>query len=492
MREYVLELGEVLQRGLRPDERVHTSQPSLTKCTGMKPHFTGLVRSTVPTCFDITLPAAASYPYPQLFLGKKWTILAYRDALYRVDSFSTVHAITLYDSITLAEGSITPTGLWHFADFGESFLLMNGSDVISFPRYDMMETISKNRFSSAADAVLDPYDLSAALITSSVSQTTCDYFRGRAIMGPSDNMGNEVQYSSVGGTDRYVDYLSEEYLLNELRGDKGSMYLPAFGNLLRVMGLGTDKVGLGAVIAYCQNGVYALVPVLEPMPTFGLHAIAGAENVGILDRDCVAGSDSQHVFISSEGELWRVTSQLTAELIGHKEQISPLVGNSPTMCFDTTEKEFHIHADNGDFVLTRYGLGEAIEKFSHCARYLGNLYAVWDACDPEAGVTVPSMDVRIGPINFGRSAFKTVYGVDIDSYGITSLKVAVDYTADESQTYTSGSLVSVDDSGHVYASTGGINFQIRITGTLSADAVISNIAVRWKGTDKRFLRSPTE
>lgn len=175
MDSYGLTIDEALRVGLKPDSRIPHGVQFLDVCTGLRPTQFGLkdyITITQPmtdSYLTSTLSETKAWPFPQIFRGSAITLLCFSDAIYEVDESDwTATIIGLYDAADFGDtlpgaGSITADGPWHFMDFYDTWVLMNGTTTIWKTSYYSLPI--------ATDAV--------------TIKTGCD-MKGRAIMGGFD------------------------------------------------------------------------------------------------------------------------------------------------------------------------------------------------------------------------------------------------------------------------------------------------------------------
>jgi hypothetical protein len=174
---YGLTVDEAMRAGLKPDSRIPHGIQFLDVCTGLRPTQFGLkdyITITQPMTDEYLtgggfLNETKAWPCPQIIRGSAITLLCFSDAIYEIDESDwSATLIELYDAADFGDsvpgdGSITADGPWHFMDFHDTWVLMNGTT-----------TIWKTGYYSrpiATDAV--------------TIKTGCD-MKGRAIMGGFD------------------------------------------------------------------------------------------------------------------------------------------------------------------------------------------------------------------------------------------------------------------------------------------------------------------
>ena len=137
MREFSYNI-ENFGKGIRYDYRQLKGQGYLEQLNNAEPFDNKIVTwqpSTNP--FDISQIAQwqidINYPYPQLFKGKTYWLLADASRIFIVDKYSfNISHLDVYDYAnpdTL--GTIQESGLpWQFVDFGDTWMLFNGLSTV--------------------------------------------------------------------------------------------------------------------------------------------------------------------------------------------------------------------------------------------------------------------------------------------------------------------------------------------------------------------------
>lgn len=115
-------------------------------------------------------------------------------------------------------------------------------------------------------------------------------------------------------------------------------------------------------IVYGSTGITKMLPVAEPAPTFGFEEIAP---FGIQSRYAVAGNRTTHYFISTDGNLFRLTDSSGYKAVsadnglkklGYTEFLSVLGANT-LMFYDSDEMKLYISDGSSGFILSPQGFG---------------------------------------------------------------------------------------------------------------------------------------
>lgn len=249
--------------------------------------------------------------------------------------------------------------------------------------------------------------------------------------------GGHVWWSSIGAADEFMFHFPEILIegpnmfgyghdevdhpyISEilLRAEQGSRVMPRGGQVLAIHPLES------AVIVYTTDGVFALTPIENPVPSFGLTNIDGP--AGIPGRGCAGGNLHTHVCVDADGLIWRIRNDLVAEKLDYREYTAQFTDLAATeIHYDSNEKDFYIAGDTKTFVLSQTGLGEGIIFIMSVVRKQGILYGIWGGLPP------PSNDIRIrtDTLDFGNRGSKTIKGVfgGISTSGDEALSVSTYY-----------------------------------------------------------------
>ena len=494
MKEFSFIIDDELVKGLRADRRSPRNTFLLTECENIKPTEFGLVSideiSQPISNAQLTLHSVTSaWPFPQLFQGQTYTLLLDETTLKIVDDDWELVDTSIYSAASPSELiSVTAGGgVWHFSDMGDAWLFTNSKGQLLFPRYDLMQSdelpqgiiLGVNNDQSVIPRLYYKAD--------TVVSTTC-VFRGRVLFHYGDN---NISWGSIGGGDTWwywfpsIASTSLDLALTRNKSNQaGWLKVPRQGTLQSLKPILGNKVGQGAVIAYCNNSVTALVPFgPDPASGFGVHTIPGLESIGIAQRGAVVGTDTFHVFLDSAGYLWRITADLKSERLGYSEFLEPLLADSDIqLSYDSERGDFFICSDEESYVLTRTGMCKASQRPTTLEHISGSTVGM------SSGTFSRSFTVTTDSFDMGNRGLKTIQGVEINFKNITDFKCAIDWRNTSDETFTTSTFRVVDSRGVVTFPVSGVTFRMRLTGTTAANTEIGEIVVRWKQSDKRHLR----
>lgn len=446
MREYEHNFMEGLQKGLRTHHDNPANEQALVECYNTKPSPNGLVPYDPIT--DPLTGAVVDWPFPQLFIGSKFRILATDTKIYELAS----------DWSATEKIDTTESGAWDFIDFGSYFILVNGAKIVA----------------------LDPSDNSYSAVNSSTHMprfaTGCN-FKGQIVAGNIKTTWhgcgvNSVIWSNIGSAS----------FTPGIKNEAGFRHMLWEGEVLRVKRLGD------IVMIYGDNEVAALVPVSSPAVTFGMKEIIG---IGIPCKTAIGGDEHNHVFVDTNGWLWKVTEGQGPKKLGYQEFMTNLTASKIVVSYDPGEDEFFISDDSTCYVLTPHGLCEGYQLVTTVAHLDGATYGVFtDTEDYEFRVKSDTLD-------FGVRGFKTLSGMDIGlyhpstydessvlSYG--SLDIRSNHTNDFAQTVKGW--IKTNNMGNVTPQVTAEEFRLRVKVSRFENVKLNYIRSHVKVVDRRTLR----
>lgn len=510
MREFNTRIVESLSNGLRPEERVSRDRPFLQEALNTRVENYGLDRPTnILDPFEGTF--TSSYPFPQLFVGKKVTLVADNRQIYEVDTNVSpweYSLLDIYDKDGVEISQLPMGSRWHFIDLYDSWYLFN-EECIVFLTYE-------EEFKIGGETV--------PRIVKDVTIKTGTEFRGRVITGgfDSNNIWSQwesyfndisgsidlpiwdsfgdidssyVMWSSIGGGDfpLYLFYFSfvnsplvegSETWNNVLRDSSftsllkrnewGFMPMDWQGEVKRILPLGDQ------VVVYGDNGITALVPTTSSEPavanTFGRTELS---SVGIASRDAVGGDESNHLFISKRGDLWSVTSEGVNKL-GYSEYIEPMLSEDPIIEYNPDEEEFYIVSNNKCYIFNN-GLSEISDRPTTLEFHGGYLQGLYEEGDT-------TFRVVSNPITMNTSSLKTVTVVSLNTRGLDNVRVALDYKIKKSNEWKRTRFYPTNDEGNCELRLQALGFRVVIEADNYNDFELDYIEVRYQAGDRRFIR----
>lgn len=125
MYEYTLTIKGALSTGLRKSENNPKNVGALTFAEGVIQKSGELVNLDWLTTFDISSIGVCTFPFPQMFQLREWTLICTATKVYTFDGTS------LTSVYTAAEGST-----WTVGDFYNYIIMTNGKELITLDPED--------------------------------------------------------------------------------------------------------------------------------------------------------------------------------------------------------------------------------------------------------------------------------------------------------------------------------------------------------------------
>ncbi len=419
----VISLREHLTNGLLPTNRMSRNSPYLQNCFGARATDFGIRRpnAIVQVISDAQLLQAThggtadivmEFPFPQLFRGKGVTLLVDDFYVFEVDESDwTITPLVTYDVYTETFYSggdhyllpNSPLSGWQFVDMHDSWWLINDSCKVMKSKWQDSTKV----FVDDTQTILTGCTFKGRLITGGFDSS--DYYSAdwlaywNSLLTRAKEFGfdvpsatnapgqNWVQWSVIGGGDTFnfkgaaddpprrglfcteglgTNSLikdSEDFFLDQLRMHQtGFLVMDWQGLVLRVLPLGNR------VIVYGSDGISAIFPVSDPVPTFGL--IDNLLQMGIHAGVSVAAGRSRHVFLDFEGALWSIDGNLNLTRIDYENHIGRRTDDAVTdrndifVSYDAMFDDFYISSDNGCWVLSGnklYETGYLVSSLFH-------------------------------------------------------------------------------------------------------------------------------
>jgi len=498
--EQILIIAEELTQGLRKDSRTFRNSKTLASVRNLRPFPSGL--KPIPSRQRPFTSVAVNWPFPQVFRGQTYTLLADETALYWVDNVLALNAITTYDAYdTAAVLGLTAGGCWQLMDFGEFFMLFNGNCTA---------------FRSNAAAVTGVDD--KVFVQSAVTINAGTAFRGRGIIGgfnssdfwrdewkslwnawadvsgtaidTSQGIGeNYVWWSSIGGGDILWLFYPEQaesgitgvgfdsddplFLRRMKQNQMGFMPMPWQGSVLAIKPLGNG------IMVYGENGVTYLPHIAAPVPTFGMVDLAIP---GIKGRGAVAGNEREHVFVDTIGYIWRITEGPEADRLGYQEFLTEM-SSDVMVSHDLHENDYYISDGETGYVLTGSGLAEVKGYPTSIVSIDGLLY--------EVGIGSYEQDLYLETdiLDFGERFSKTIHTVEVGLSAPGDVSASVLYRDDKGQLFVESTWTTLDDSGIFVPVVTGTDFKLALRATNATDVEIDYIKVWWSVSCKQDVGS---
>ncbi len=375
--EYVVTLSDELKVGLAHSSVNTLNQPGLYDCANFRPTKEGL--EPVKVLENPFTTDRLDWPHPMIYEGKACDLLLAK---------GSIHAINKDVKWTTSKlCSVAGAGTWSVADFVSFLLLSNGTSLLMY---------------NCTTGVVTEHDFSYI----PKSNYICN-FRGQLICGGIKSSWYDADttfaaWSRIGS----INCTPAE---DNVRG-----YAPLqVGEVYAVSPIG--KVA----VAYGSEGVCAMLPVSEPVVTFGLQNL---KSVGCAGLGCVGFGKHRHIMIGEDSHLWNISEKLEMEDLDYFTYIRDLDTDNVVITYDRLKDDFYISDGTRGFILSPVGLSY-IDKMPTSVYNLSveNSMAVYGSSGMDEAMLVTN------PMDFGSRGKKTIGGVDLGINSREAVYVAADW-----------------------------------------------------------------
>jgi len=401
----------------------------------------------VPAKTPFTSNFTLDWPFPQLLVLQKLILLCERTRISEWDSNLGVFVPKITD--------LAVDDVWDYADYGDYVVLCSSGIIIERAIEGMYTSYTGSRMPNA--------------------RTICD-FKGQMIAGNIPGWYDASTSFVTWGRIGTIDFdLGQTDLSATSRGaisqQAGYGPLRGGGVLLKVARLGD------VIMLYGSNTVEMLTPVKSPVATFGFKEIFP---FGILDKGAVGGTKDEHLIISSDGTLYKVSTQGT-EKLGYKEFFANFAGEKIQITYNGVANEYYISNGLRTFIYSKGGLTETGQTITSGGVDNGVFECI---CH---GVVDTNLMVT-DRISFKQRSMKTIYAIEISAETAEQLEVAVDWRNAVTNVWRRTPFRRTGPHGVVTIPCSGVDFRIVVRQTNPVACLIDRIVVRWKLTDMRSVR----
>lgn len=526
MKSFPILIKEALANGLRHSVHAPRNAPGLVEYLNLRGLKEGA--TPLPTLVDPFFTTSFSFPFPQLFKGKGVTLLADETAVYLVNEADfTLTPISFYNIgddplVMLPTGTIDAADAWQFIDMGEAWILINDGNIlfkeplccrvsktlgIRAGCYFRGRVLTGGLIGGAVwDATWRAYlqlyrdklpselaSLSQALkknfvLWSTIGQADFSFrtllYATEAMVGEIDDAGAEES-----GYDAPTASADNSLFMDMLeRGEMGLAPMPFSGAVLAMKPLGGERSEVrGTVIIYGENGIAALTPHTDPLPTFGITLIA---NFGIAQSTAVGGDDNEHIFLDPSGTLWRLDSELRLSAfdprsrLDYKEFLSELLDETIIISKDPQEGDYYISNGEFTYLYSRDGALSEISRLITSLASIGGETVGVLADNGKAGILITS-----DTIDFQVAGLKAVTSIEVGTSRTEKLYVGVQYVTKKDMPFLFTNWVKVNDVGWASLRAHAADLRISIK-SMDEDMEVNYIRAYIQVPDKRALRGP--
>jgi hypothetical protein len=242
---------------------------------------------------------------------------------------------------------------------------------------------------------------------------------------------------------------------------------------------GTSKYA----VAFCKEHTYIGRFIYNGEGSNTMITIAWtAMWLGMKERSCFGMSNTEVLFIDSNGSLVKIDSEGKPQLLDYR-----LWTPSSAVSITYDDHTGYWYISNGTY--TRV-LGQGL---GGCSRHYTSLIYV-DGVTKSLYVEGASEDldclVEVAPTDFGLEGEKRLVSVNVG--GVLTVtgkfKVYAKYAQSQDGSYTTGSTINTNNHGFCGLSIGANKFKLGITGTVGTSS-INRVIVEIEDSDKRYARS---
>lgn len=483
MREFSQTLVD-FAKGLRPDQNMPRNTGYATELYNSRCGVAGL---EVPPLivYPISGAPAVSWPLPQLLKIKDLTTggtdLIFISSTnpqyaYKVNSDYSITAICTGSGTTPI--NLSTPGPYTVADFGWYQL---------FHKLAMPTNILERYFDADDGAWYWRKYSGGGELPAYASITCICNFRGQLIAGllsatsgTDGTKGYVVAWSRIGQVNRgkmlrgsgdYIDREDDEY---DYKRTSGNYRIGPNSVIHRILPLGNG------IMVYCSDRIFYMPAVSSPEVTFGVTPLM---EVGIPSTFCAEGNDKEHLFITSNKDVYRIKEGLKFEYLGYREYVGAMTGTLVISC-NSNFKDYYISNGSTTYLLSPFGLSKWFQ-------YPTSL--VWEDTNkrligPIAVAADVTASMATDVFDFGVRGIKIVTALEMGSNG-QLMTANVDYKFKVTDTvFTSSAFKTTNDAGAVAPMVGGVEFKMRVKGADYTKFDLDYLNVRYKYIDKRMIR----
>jgi len=492
-----LTLKTALVNGLRDKEEAHRNIEFLTdsyNCRHM-PFGAGVFNGIVQPLVKVV-----THPFPQMFVGKRKLLMVgentishlsrtYVESAYSIDTLASVIGFSADDYANLGGGLSTGGGVWHFAEIGDNFILCNGAGVL-IQSTDHLGALNRSAGFLKVQGSNTVYPL------------TCCELNGRFILGGLANLRSAAydtamnttsgitNFNSAGLTDRAIYWSSSSgvdalwWFFTALMTDGGEI-------VSRVL----ERNEHGFATVPWQDAVWIVKPLGEGFMAYGEHGMSyfrqnglGFDQIdvasfGVYDRGSVGGDRNEHLILSTEGALYKITPNLElsrastfdSAKLDYREIFDGFVtaGTDVTISYAAQMKEYYIANSDTCYVLTESGLSECSQVITSVGQHLGN----------DIGFFEPNSDAEMRVMSdvfdMDSRSVKTIRSIHLGANDPDDFQVRIHHRYLASASFDSTAYVTCKGTGSCSVRASGTEFMVEVKATTGSGKSIENIYVNW-------------
>jgi len=318
-------------------------------------------------------------------------------------------------------------------------------------------------------------------------------FRGQLIAGmysmyaeTGNTVDNFVAWSEIGSVTPTVMFSNGQYYIDRTinlgglardphKGTSGIYKTGPTSPVYRVLPLGK------AVIVYCKDKIFAMIPVVDPVPTF---AIVPIHSFGIAGTWLIDGDEFEHAYIDFSGRLWRMKADLKPELLDYREYMNTLTMTNIVISKNVNYGDYYISDGTKCYLLTPYGLTQWFQYPTSIVYEDANKRLI----GPISVSSDLSASIATDVLDFGVRALKTITVLEVGATGqVMTGNVDYKYKVTDA-TFTASRLKTASNFGVITPIVSGTEFRLRVKGADYTKFDLDYLTVRYKYVDKRMIR----
>ena len=500
MKEWSFDIDEPLKIGLRRDYRLKSNSGLFTRMMNIEPTeygaapFSYIQIPWTPAQLN-SVGIELNFPFPQLVRLKKYTLLLGSDYVFMVSEDDwTLTQLTTYDFHSQSdEKDIAQGSYWQYVDFWDTFVLTNGVCSIWYDRFtDKLLVEDTVRFTATTDykgrAIFAGFD-----IEKHWSSAWSIYWAsvGSSLVGnsPRELGPNWIKWTSVGrGLDTMIK--ADMSQLDLLRNDFGDMPMED-----RSLICGVRKLG-EKIVSYSNKEATLLSHKSSPNSTIGVdkyELCPGIRNVGALN-----GDRKNHIFVSSDDELWWIGENFQPILLGYKEYLSQMTGDVIVSHNESTGN-YYIASQDKTYNMTwnrsknqPQGFSEANQRITSCIYTGSYAYGMGTICNLDEEVIkwyIVSDEFDMGKTGDKSIRWITFFGNEgrLDETEGT-IQARVHARSEYTKNFYQSSWRSINKKGSCHFPLVGKDFKLELRGYDFREVNIHRIEITVQHDDKRFTR----